>query len=91
MPSVPPLWEGYDDKSEDDLLSLLEAKVDATLDPDDPTDERATRDFAQAVASHEWLKRRGRRRLPPRRRLRLRAAHRHDAGSRFLAAALSGA
>ena len=57
MPSVPPLWEGYDDKSEDDLLSLLEAKVDATLDPDDPTDERATRDFAQAVASHEWLKR----------------------------------
>ena len=57
---------------------LLDAKVDATLDPDDPTDERATRDFAQAVASHEWLKRRGRRRLPPRRRLRLRAAHRHD-------------
>ena len=57
MPSVPPLWEGYDDKSEDDLLALLDAKVDATLDPDDPTDERATRDFAQAVASHEWLKR----------------------------------
>ena len=58
MPSVPPLWEGYDDKSEDDLLSLLDAKVDATLDPDDPTDERATRDLAQAIASHEWLKRR---------------------------------
>ena len=57
MPSVPPLWEGYDDKSEADLLAMLEAKVDATLDPDDPTDERATRDFAQAVASHEWLKR----------------------------------
>jgi hypothetical protein len=57
MPSVPPLWEGYDDKSEDDLLSMLEAKVDATLDPADPTDERATRDFAQALASHEWLKR----------------------------------
>jgi len=57
MPSVPPLWEGYDDNSEADLLAMLEAKVDATLDPDDPTDERATRDFAQAVASHEWLKR----------------------------------
>jgi hypothetical protein len=59
MPSVPPLWEGYDDKSEQDLLGLLEAKVDAALDPADPTvDERATRDFAQAIASHEWLKRR---------------------------------
>jgi hypothetical protein len=58
MPSVPPLWEGYDDNSEQDLLGILESKVDATLDPDDPTDERATRDFAQAVASHEWLKRR---------------------------------
>ena len=57
MPSVPPLWEGYDDNSEADLLAMLEAKVDATLDPDDPTDERATRDFAQAIASHEWLKR----------------------------------
>jgi hypothetical protein len=57
MPSVPPLWEGYDDNSEQDLLGLLDAKVDATLDPDDPTDERATRDFAQAISSHEWLKR----------------------------------
>lgn len=56
MPSVPPLWEGYDDNSEQDLLGLLDAKVEATLDPDDPTDERATRDFAQAIASHEWLK-----------------------------------
>lgn len=56
MPSVPPLWEGYDDNSEDDLLGLLDAKVEATLDPDNPTDERATRDFAQAIASHEWLK-----------------------------------
>jgi hypothetical protein len=57
MPSVPPLWEGYDDNSEQDLLGMLDAKVEATLDPDDPTDERATRDFAQAIASHEWLKR----------------------------------
>ena len=26
MPSVPPLWEGYDDNSEDDLLGLLDAQ-----------------------------------------------------------------
>ena len=90
MPSVPPLWEGYDDNSEHDLLGLLDAKVEATLDPDDPTDERATRDFAQAIASHEWLKRRGGRRLPPRRGLRLRTPPRHDR-RRIVAAALSGA
>ena len=59
MPSVPPLWEGYDDNSEQDLLALLDQKVGAALDPaDDTVDERVTRDFAQAIASHEWLKRR---------------------------------
>jgi hypothetical protein len=59
MPPVPPLWEGYDDKSEQDLLDMLDAKVGAALDPaDDTVDERVTRDFAQAIASHEWLKRR---------------------------------
>ena len=59
MPSVPPLWEGYDDNSEQDLLGLLDAKVGAALDPaDEYVDERVTRDFAPAIASHEWLKRR---------------------------------
>jgi pterin-4a-carbinolamine dehydratase len=52
----PPLWDGYDDASEDELLALLERKVDALFDEDDATDERATKDFAQAIASHEWLK-----------------------------------
>ena len=49
MPSVPPLWEGYDDNSEQDLLGLLDAKVEADARPRRPdVDERATRDFAQA-------------------------------------------
>jgi hypothetical protein len=58
MPSTPPpLWDGYDDASEDDLLGLLEAKVDAALDDDNPTvDKRVAQDFAQAIASHEWIK-----------------------------------
>ena len=58
MPSSPPpLWDGYDDAGEDKLLELLGRKVEAATDPDDPTvDERVTRDFAQAIASHEWLK-----------------------------------
>jgi len=58
MPSTPPpLWDGYDDASEDDLLALLESKVDAALDESNATDERAAKDFAQAIASHEWIKR----------------------------------
>ena len=58
MPSVPPLWEGYDGKSEHDLLAQLDDKVEAARDATNATvDERVTRDFAQAVASHEWLKR----------------------------------
>jgi hypothetical protein len=58
MPSSPPpLWDGYDDAGEDQLVALLDRKVDAALDADDPTvDERVARDFAQAIASHEWLK-----------------------------------
>jgi hypothetical protein len=58
MPNTPAaLWPGYDKSSEDELLSLLESKVDAALDPDDPTvDERVAKEFAQAIASHEWLK-----------------------------------
>ena len=53
MPSTPPpLWDGYDK-----LEALLDAKVEAAIDPDDPTvDEKVARDFAQAIASHEWLK-----------------------------------
>jgi hypothetical protein len=58
MPSAPPpLWDGYDDAGEDKLLELLDRKVQAATDADDPTvDERVTREFAQAIASHEWLK-----------------------------------
>jgi hypothetical protein len=57
MPSnPPPLWDGYDDASEEDLLQQLEDKVDAALDEDNPLDERAAKDFAQAIASHEWIK-----------------------------------
>jgi hypothetical protein len=58
MPATPPpLWNGYDDAGEDELESLLAGKVDAAVDPDDPTvDEMVTRDFAKAIASHEWLK-----------------------------------
>ena len=58
MPPVPPLWQGYDESTEDDLLDQLSAKVEETLDPATPTDERVTREFAQAISSHEWLKRR---------------------------------
>ena len=55
MPSAPPpLWDGYDDAGEDKLIELLNRKVEAATDPDDPSvDERVTRDFAQAIASHE--------------------------------------
>ena len=59
MPSTPtPLWPGYDAAGEDQLLGLLNGRIDAALDDADASvDERATRDFAQAIASHEWLKR----------------------------------
>ena len=43
MPSTPPpLWDGYDEAGGDKLEALL--------------DEKVARDFAQAIASHEWLK-----------------------------------
>jgi len=55
--SPPPLWDGYDDAGEDQLVALLDGKVHAALDPHDPTvDERVARELAQAIASHEWLK-----------------------------------
>ena len=58
MPSTPPpLWNGYDEAAEDELEALLDRKVEAAIDPADPTvDEVVTRDFATAIASHEWLK-----------------------------------
>jgi hypothetical protein len=59
MPSTPPpLWDGYEKHDEDQLEALLDRKVEAAINPDDPTvDEVVTRDFARAIASHEWLKR----------------------------------
>jgi hypothetical protein len=58
MPATPPpLWDGYEHADEDQLEALLDRKVEAAIDPDDPTvDEVVARDFAQAIASHEWLK-----------------------------------
>ena len=41
MPSVPPLWEGYDDNSEQDLLGLLDAKVERRARPRRPDRRRA--------------------------------------------------
>jgi hypothetical protein len=56
--SPPPLWDGYDDADEDQLVALLERKAAAAGDPDDDSvDPTVARDLATAVASHEWLKR----------------------------------
>jgi hypothetical protein len=56
--SPPPLWDGYDDADEDQLVALLERKATAALDDGDETvDPIVARDLATAVASHEWLKR----------------------------------
>ena len=58
MPPTPaPLWPGYGDNGERSLIDLLNDKIAATQDKDDPTDEKATRDFAAAIESHEWLRR----------------------------------
>ena len=58
MPTTPPpLWPGYDDADEDALEALLDERVDAAVDDaDESVDEVAARDFARAIASHEWLK-----------------------------------
>lgn len=54
---VTPLWPGYDKASDDELLDLLESKIKAARDPNnDAVDVRLVREFAQAIASHEWLK-----------------------------------
>jgi hypothetical protein len=58
MPATPPpLWHGYDDASDDDLVTLLEGKAAAAQDENDESvDEDVARGIATAVASHEALK-----------------------------------
>jgi hypothetical protein len=58
MPDTPaPLWNGYDDASEDDLLALLDGKAAAAGDPDDDTvDAVVSGALATAIARHEELK-----------------------------------
>jgi len=58
MPNPPvPLWPGYDDASEDDLLALLDDKAAAADDRDDPTvDAGVSSALALAIARHESLK-----------------------------------
>ena len=59
MPSNPsPLWPGYDDASDDDLVELLDGKDSAARDPDDPTvDPEVASALATAVERHEAIKR----------------------------------
>jgi hypothetical protein len=58
MPDSPrPLWSGYDDASEDDLLDLLDRSDAAADDPDDPTvDKDVSGGLAHAIARHEAIK-----------------------------------
>jgi len=52
-----PLWPGYDETSEDDLLALLDGKESAAQDADDPTVNTAIATaLATAVARHEAVK-----------------------------------
>jgi len=51
------LWPGYDEASDDDLVELLESKKQAAVDPSNAAvDDRVVRELAQAITSHEWLK-----------------------------------
>jgi hypothetical protein len=53
----PPLWPGYDESNEDDLLGLLETTDRAADDPDDPTVEKpVSGGLAHAIAKHEEIK-----------------------------------
>jgi hypothetical protein len=53
----PPLWPGYDDASDDDLLDLLERTDNAANDREDPTVNTAVASaLATAIARHEALK-----------------------------------
>jgi hypothetical protein len=58
MPGTPPpLWPGYDDASDDDLLDLLERTDNAANDREDPTVNTAVASaLATAIARHEALK-----------------------------------
>jgi hypothetical protein len=52
-----PLWNGYDDADEDDLLELLDGTDKAADDPDDPTVEKdVSGGLATAIAKHEEIK-----------------------------------
>jgi hypothetical protein len=59
MPAAPrPLWNGYDETSEDDLLALLDGAEAAANDPDDETVQPAVPGgLAHAIAQHEEIKR----------------------------------
>jgi hypothetical protein len=58
MPSTPPpLWHGYDETSEDDLLALLDATESAANDPgDDTVRPNVVGGLATAIAEHEAIK-----------------------------------
>ena len=58
MPGTPPpLWRGYEEAAEDDLLALLDAHDKAANDRSDPTVNTAVASaLATAIARHEALK-----------------------------------
>ncbi|HZB76145.1 MAG TPA: hypothetical protein VE526_07975 [Solirubrobacteraceae bacterium] len=58
MPSTPPpLWPGYDEASEEDLLSLLDTTESAAHNPDDDTVRpNVVGGLATAIAEHEAIK-----------------------------------
>jgi hypothetical protein len=59
MPGTPqPLWPGYDDASDDDLLALLDEKERAGNDDNDDTVQPdVAGGLATAIAQHEAIKR----------------------------------
>jgi len=58
MPATPPpLWPGYDDADEDDLLALLGNTEAAANDPaDDTVRPNVAGGLATAIAEHEAIK-----------------------------------
>jgi hypothetical protein len=58
MPSTPrPLWPGYDEADEDDLLALLDQTDSAANDPgDDSVRPNVAGGLATAIAEHEAIK-----------------------------------
>ena len=56
-PTPPPLWNGYDDASEDELLALLDEAERAANDPgDDTVRPNVVGGLATAIAEHEAIK-----------------------------------